>query len=208
MVNSVQVAELPLLLPLGFEAVWPKPLGEMTATDMAATVASAPPSAQRDEGMQKVVRTLLRAGGYKPSGRGKPSSEYLQRAAGEGPLPTINPAVDILNAVSLISGVPISVVDLDLVKGALSVRNGDEGAEYVFNQSGQTIKVAGLMCLHDSEGACANAVKDSQRTKTHEGTTRTLTWLWAPRESEAISRAAFEWLCEATRQAGAEVRAL
>ncbi len=208
MANSIEVADLPLLLPLGFEAVWPKPLGEMDATDKAAVLASAPASASRDEEMQKIVRSLLRAGGYKPSGRGKPSSEYLVRASAEGPLPTINPSVDILNVVSLVSGIPISVVDLDLVSGPLSVRNGDEGAEYVFNQSGQTIRVAGLLCLHDKDGPCANAVKDSQRTKTHEGTTRTLTWLWAPKAAESISRSAFDWLCEATRQAGAQVRVL
>ncbi len=208
MAQTVEVVELPLLLPLGFEAVWPKPLGEMDATDKAAVLDAAPAAAASDEGMQKVVRSLLRAGGYKPSGRGKPSSEYLVRAAAEGPLPTINPSVDILNVVSLVSGIPISVVDMDLVNGPLSVRNGDEGAEYVFNQSGQTIRVAGLLCLHDKDGPCANAVKDSQRTKTHEGTTRTLTWLWAPKEAEAISRAAFDWLCEATRQAGAQVSVL
>ncbi len=208
MACSVAISDLPLLLPLGFEAIWPQPLGEMPATDIPAIVGSAPVSATRDEAMQKVVRDLLRAGGYKPSGRGKPSSEYLQRAAGEGPLPTINPAVDILNAVSLVSGIPISVVDLDLAHGSLSIQNGAEGAEYVFNPSGQSIKVEGLLCLHDKDGPCANAVKDSQRTKTHAGTTRTLTWLWAPVAHEAISRAAFDWLCEATRATGAQVRAL
>jgi hypothetical protein len=35
-----------------------------------------------------------------------------------------------------------------------------------------------------------------------------LTWLWAPKASEAISRAAFDWLCDLTRQAGAQVRVL
>ena len=30
------------------------------------------------------MRELLRYGGYKPTGRGKPASEYLVRAAGEG----------------------------------------------------------------------------------------------------------------------------
>ncbi len=30
------------------------------------------------------MRKLLRHGGYKPTGRGKPASEYLVRAAGEG----------------------------------------------------------------------------------------------------------------------------
>ena len=66
---------------------------------------------RRDEASRAAVRDLLRHGGYKPTGRGKPSSEYLARAAGEGTLSSINPAVDLCNAVSLHSGLPISAVD-------------------------------------------------------------------------------------------------
>ena len=39
---------------------------------------------------------------------------------------------------------------------------------------GQEIRIDGLVCLFDAEGPCANAVKDSQRTKTSDATTRTL----------------------------------
>ena len=68
----------------------------------------------RDEDVRKRVRDLLRHGGYKPTGRGKPSPEYLVRAVGDGALSPINAAVDACNAVSLASGLPVSVVDLDL----------------------------------------------------------------------------------------------
>ena len=51
-------------------------------------------------------------------------------------------------------------------------------ARYVFNASGQTIDLEGLLCLFDAEGPCANAVKDAQRTKTHGGTLRTLSVVW------------------------------
>jgi len=35
------------------------------------------------------------------------------------------------------------------------------GMSYVFNASGQTIDLAGLLCLFDADGPCANAVKDT-----------------------------------------------
>jgi hypothetical protein len=48
----------------------------------------------------------------------------------------------------------------------------------VFNASGQEIDLAGLLCLFDAEGPCANAVRDAQRTKTREETTATLSVVW------------------------------
>ena len=68
---------------------------------------------ERNEETRAAVRDMLRHGGYKPTGRGKPASEYLVRAASEGALGSINAAVDVCNGVSLHSGFPISVVDLD-----------------------------------------------------------------------------------------------
>ena len=44
---------------------------------------------------------MMRHGGYKPTGRGKPASEYLVKAAGNGKLGAINLAVDSCNVVSL-----------------------------------------------------------------------------------------------------------
>jgi DNA/RNA-binding domain of Phe-tRNA-synthetase-like protein len=121
---------------------------------------------------------MLRAGGYKPTGRGKPASEYLVRAATEGALGPINAAVDACNAVSLHSGFPISVVDLDRARGPFRIATAPAGASYVFNASGQEIDLAGLLCLFDSEGPCANAVRDAQRTKTTADTRRTLSVIW------------------------------
>jgi len=58
-------------------------------------------------------------------------------------------------------------------------------ARYVFNASGQTIDREGLLCLCDAEGPCTNAVKDTQRTKTHGGTRRTLSIVWGPKPCRA-----------------------
>jgi DNA/RNA-binding domain of Phe-tRNA-synthetase-like protein len=155
-----------------------------------AETALEPPSAE----LRARVRDLLRHGGYKPTGRGKPASEYLLRAASEGALSTINPAVDIGNVISLHSGFPISVVDLAKARPPLSVALAAPGAAYVFNASGQSIELGGLLCLGDAEGPCANAVKDAQRTKTSASTCETLTIVWgvrgeAPRLESCVSYA-------------------
>src|SRR5688572_10209828 len=54
------------------------------------------------------IRDMLRFGKYKPTGRGKPASEYLLRAAVEDKFPWINNLVDINNWISLKSMLPIS----------------------------------------------------------------------------------------------------
>lgn len=176
----IQIEEHPLLDAGAFVARYPAPLGELAtpAEILALHDASADAPVQRTEDVRAAVRDLLRHAGYRPTGRGKPSSEYLVRAAGEAGLPRINPAVDACNAVSLHSGLPISVVDLDLVTPPLSIAAARAGASYVFNPSGQEIRLEGLLCLHDAEGPCANAVKDSQRTKTHPGTRTVLSVVW------------------------------
>ncbi len=144
----------------------------------------------RSEELRVAVREVLRHGGYKPTGRGKPSSEYLLRAAQEGGLSSINALVDACNVTSLHSGFPISVVDLDLARAPLSIAVAATGASYVFNTSGQTIDLAGLLCVFDADGPCANAVKDAQRTKTHPGTKRTLSVIWGHRDFRAALEAA------------------
>src|SRR5258708_125756 len=70
-----------------------------------------PHTLKRDDKLREAIRRLLRHGGFKPSGRSKPASEYLVRAVGDGTLGTINAADDVCNIVSLHSGLPISVVD-------------------------------------------------------------------------------------------------
>jgi DNA/RNA-binding domain of Phe-tRNA-synthetase-like protein len=151
----------------------------------------------RGEELRVAVRDMLRHGGYKPTGRGKPASEYLVRAAGEGKLSSINAAVDVCNVVSLHSGLPISLVDLDRARPPLRVAIADADARFVFNPAGQEIRIGGLLCLHDAGGPCANAVKDAQRTKTDAGTTATLSVIWG-----------VEALCEHTKRATAWYREL
>jgi DNA/RNA-binding domain of Phe-tRNA-synthetase-like protein len=163
-----------------FTTTFSAPLGTLTtpAAVLDALRLDGPAPLQRDESVRADVRDLLRHGGYKPTGRGKPASEYLVRAATEGALGSINAAVDVCNAVSLHSGLPISVVDLDEAAPPFRIRVAPQGASYLFNSSGQEIDLSGLLCLFDVDGPCANAVRDAQRTKTRDGTRATLSVVW------------------------------
>jgi DNA/RNA-binding domain of Phe-tRNA-synthetase-like protein len=149
------------------------------------------------------VRDLLRQGGYKPTGRGKPASEYLVRAAGDGTLGSINAGVDACNAVSLHAGFPISVVDLDRARAPFHIAVAPAGASYVFNASGQEIDLGGLLCIFDADGPCANAVRDAQRTKTRAETRETLSVIWGCVGHEARLGAAERWYRELLADVGA-----
>jgi DNA/RNA-binding domain of Phe-tRNA-synthetase-like protein len=187
---SIAVPEHPLLDLAWLEIDLERPVEQLAGGDLARwlTPENAAEGAlgplvdgeplARSEEVRQAVRKLLRHGGYRPTGRGKPASEYLVRAVGDGQLGAINPLVDALNATSLHAGLPISVVDLDRSTGDLRVDVAEQGASYVFNATGQAIDLGGLLCLFDAEGPCANAVKDSQRTKTLGDTTRALGVVW------------------------------
>jgi DNA/RNA-binding domain of Phe-tRNA-synthetase-like protein len=194
------------MITAAFTTDFPRPLGEIASppwlTALLALDAAAPLA--RDEAVRTGVRDMLRAGGYKPTGRGKPASEYLVRAAGAGELLSINVAVDACNAVSLHSGLPVSVVDLDRAEPPLRVEVAGAGARYVFNAAGQEIDLAGLPCLCDAQGPCGNAVKDAQRTKTTPSTRRTLSVVWGCDGHEARLARAVAWYRELLGNAGAQ----
>jgi DNA/RNA-binding domain of Phe-tRNA-synthetase-like protein len=170
----------PLLDLCAFVTDFPRSLAEMNsdAELLQLLLLDAAAPLQSSDEVRLAVRDLLRYGGFKPTGRNKPASEYLAKAAGEESLATINLAVDACNAVSLHSGLPISVVDLDRAREPFRVAAAPPECEYVFNKAGQIIRLDGLLCLFDAGGPCGNAVKDSQRTKTGPETRRTLSLIW------------------------------
>lgn len=200
----------PLLDLRAFVTVFPKDLGSIeTLKELKAFLSMdvAAPLASSDE-IRAAVRNLLRHGGFKPTGRSKPASEYLIKAAGQGKLTPINLAVDACNAASLHSGLPISVVDLDLTREPLRVGVAPQESSYVFNPSGQTMDVGGLLCLYDAEGPCANAVKDSQRTKTSDATRRTLSLIWGTNQLPGRSEETEAWNHQLLKAQGATVERL
>jgi DNA/RNA-binding domain of Phe-tRNA-synthetase-like protein len=170
----------PLLDLRAFVTHFPRPLGEMASSPslQALLALDAPAPLGSNDAVRDAIRQLLRHGGFRPAGRSKPASEYLFKAVGDGQLGSINAAVDVCNVVSLHSGLPVSVVDLDRAREPFRVGVAPAGASYVFNASGQTIDLGGLLCLFDADGPCANAVKDAQRTKTGAATRRTLALVW------------------------------
>lgn len=195
----------PLLNAVTFVAKFPEPLGQMTTPPRIREGLSltAPAPLMADDAVRGHVRDLLRHGGYKPTGRGKPSSEYLLRAVGEGALGTINVAVDACNVVSLHSGLPVSVIDLERATRPLRIAVAPMGTKYVFNASGQEIDVGGLLCLFDADGPCANGVKDAQRTKTHAGTRMTFVVVWGSVSLGDRAERVAKWYRELLEEAGA-----
>jgi DNA/RNA-binding domain of Phe-tRNA-synthetase-like protein len=130
------------------------------------------------------VRAMLRFGKYKPSGRAKPASEFLLRAALEDAFPLVTGPVDVNNAISLASGLPGSVFDADLAGTHLLLRRGHADEEYVFNPTGQAIDLEDLLlvCRQTKSGwePCGNPVKDSMATKIGPTTKNVIAVLYAP----------------------------
>jgi DNA/RNA-binding domain of Phe-tRNA-synthetase-like protein len=185
----------PLLDLRAFVTELPRPLGEAPSPPelLALLAEGAAAPLRSDDSVRENVRALLRQGRFKPTGRSKPASEYLLKAVREGLLTPINLAVDACNVVSLHSGLPISVIDLEHSRGPWRVGLAPAGASYVFNASGQAIDLGGLLSLFDAAGPCAGPVKDAQRTKTGPATRRTLSLLWGSTALPGRAAAAETW---------------
>lgn len=167
-------------------------------------------SSHDDEAVRGAVRDLLRHGKYKPTGRGKPASEYLRQAAREGRFPRIDALVDLNNLASLESGLPISVLDLTRAGRQFILRYGRAGESYVFNAAGHTIDLQDLLLIArlPEDQPCANAVKDSMATKVGSGTTEALAVIYAPAALAARAERAAERFATLAREAlGARTRA-
>ena len=186
----------PLLDLFVLSARWPAPLGDMPEAEWMrpyGELGADTPFDAADDAHKKHVRDLLRHGGFKPAGRSKPCWEYLRGMTGKGRFPWINPAVDATNAAALHGALPVSTVDADKLSGPLRTAIADIGSSYVFNVSGQTIDLSGLLCLFDADGPCANAVKDAQRTKTDETTRHTVTLVWGTVALPGLASAVADW---------------
>jgi DNA/RNA-binding domain of Phe-tRNA-synthetase-like protein len=148
------------------------------------------------EAVRKAVRDVLRVGGYKPTGRGKPASEYLVGAAREQGLPRVNNLVDINNLVSLMTALPISIFDADQLNDDIAVRFGRSGENYQFNSSGQVMDLSGIpvVCRAATDEPVGNAVKDSMLAKVGPTTRNVTAVLYGSRQLTA------GYLAQATQQ--------
>ena len=85
---------------------------------------------------------------------------------------------------------------------------GAPGEEYVFNPTGQSIRLEGLLILRDAAGPCANGVKDAQRTKTGAETRRTLSVVWGSAALGDRNQRGLAWYRELLERAGATTAAI
>ncbi len=193
---TVGVAPHTFLEVSAFVTRFGSPLSQIPASPLAPEAVVSPLAPVAPESLKSAVRDLLRAGGFKPAGRSKPASEYLAGALAEGRFPRINAAVDACNVVSLHSGLPISLVDVDRLEGALRIAVAPAGTTYAFNPSGQVIDASGLLCLWDELGPTGTPVKDAQRTKTHDGTRAALSIIWGTTALPGRTAAATRWYRE------------
>ncbi len=155
----------------------------------------------------KGVRALLRQGGFKPSGRNRPASEYLIRDLIETrEFKYINNLVDINNLLSLRHFLPMTVLDAGKFQGALEIRLGREKESYVFNQSGQELDLTGLIVAADAtEGesrAMGSPIKDSQFAKLAPETQSAVAVVYSHPSltSEAQMEAILQQWCELSRK--------
>ena len=72
----------------------------------------------------------------------------------------------------------------------------------------RSIDLAGLLCLFDADGPCANAVKDAQRTKTGPETRRTLSVIWGATALPGRAARTEAWYRELLEQHGATTAAV
>lgn len=222
--RSIVIEPHPLLrvgVVVGEVQVGPSPEG-LSSLLLGSSVAPPPFDRPREtrQPIHDLTRSLLRHCGYRPAGRGKPASEYLDRLAErEGSVPSINNVVDVNNVVSLHSALPISVLDDDLMPGELRIAPGRPGERYVFNSAGQEIDITGLLTVYyrpspDSPWIPAgNSVKDSMHTKIQAKTTRIFAVIYGHRDIDrGYLQAATDWfsrlVCEACHGVGVETAVL
>jgi len=160
------------------------------------------------EAKRRAVRQLLKLGGFSPSGRNRPAHELLVRDLKErGEFHHINNVVDVNNVVSLESLLPISIFDTAKLAPTVTVRIGQPGEGYVFNQSGQWLDVK--RCIACCSGAppgepVGTPVKDSMATKVFEEASAYLgiiygtTEAWSREEFEAVTQRFAELLAHET----------
>jgi len=174
---------------VGWTAPSPATFARLVEEHRSKGEAALPPS------RKAAVRDMLRHGTYKPAGRAKPSSEYLHQSALEGDFPAVNNLVDAANLVSLLSGYPVSIVDLDKSGRVLLLRRGAKGERYIFNSGGQEIDVTDLLCVCRAVPGgyfpTANPVRDSMATKIFEGVRDVAAVIYAPagREGQDLESA-------------------
>lgn len=140
--------------------------------------------------LRRRVRRMLRYGKYRPSGRGKPASEFLLRAALQESSPRqLSGRCEQRDQ----SRLRPSRLDLRLRYHRTPAPPAPRpaGERYVFNRSGQEIDLEDLLlvCRQTEAGwtPCGNPVKDAMETKITTTTRNVIAVLYAPMD-EPVER--------------------
>lgn len=168
---------------------------------LAAAVAAAATRTDLDARKQS-ARALLRFGKYVPTGRGKPASEYLHKAALERRFPRVGAVVDVGNLASLVHLLPVSTLDVDKAAAtAFVVRRGRAGEAYVFNAGGQTIDLQDLVLTAalPADAPTGSAVKDALATKLDASSSNVLCVVYGRAADAAPVRACVDDLARLLR---------
>lgn len=185
--NRLESVQLGVVRAQGIDVSYADP--EFDASLRATIEARAGGLSDAEDARRRAVRDMLRNGTYKPTGRGKPASEYLLRAATDpSGYPRINWPVDVCNFISLKSLFPVSIWDEHLAEARSFVfRLGMTGESYVFNPAGQEINLLDLVAgcavrsADDTSGTpIVNPIKDSLATKTTEASKNVVAVVYAP----------------------------
>jgi DNA/RNA-binding domain of Phe-tRNA-synthetase-like protein len=119
------------------------------------------------------MRRLYKKLGKDPN-RYRPSAEALTRRILQGKsLYRINTLVDLINLVSLKTGLSIGGFDASKVKGNLSFGVGKKGEQFEGIGRG-LLNVEGLPIYRDEDGGIGSPTSDEERTKLSGDTTRLL----------------------------------
>jgi DNA/RNA-binding domain of Phe-tRNA-synthetase-like protein len=154
-----------------------RPASDQLRAEAAAVCAPLlKPDYELPEATRKAVRGALKVGGFSPTGRSKPASEYLLADLRErGEFNHISGPVDVNNVVSLETMLPISLLDGARLGGSATIRIGAEGEGYIFNPSGQWLDVKRCIVVCGADGApLGTPVKDSMAGKVFDGATHFL----------------------------------
>ncbi|NNF33545.1 MAG: hypothetical protein HKN68_05530 [Saprospiraceae bacterium] len=118
------------------------------------------------------ARSAYKALGKEPS-RYRPSAEALRRRLKSGKsLYKISPAVDIINIISIESGISIGGYDFENVNPPISLRSG--GNEPYEAVGRGLLNIAQLPCLYDTIGPFGSPTSDSVRTMIKDETSEFL----------------------------------
>lgn len=149
-----------------------------------ATVAQTAASLKLEEisGLDGVAgwRKAMKALGTDPT-RYRVSSERLLRRVVKGDgMPQVNLLVDLVNIWSVVTALPIGLYDADRLAGTAICFGAGRPEERYLTLAGSELESLGKPVLRDGAGPCGSPLTDSQRTSTHEGTTRCLAVVFGP----------------------------